>query len=128
MKICSKCLKDKPLDDFRNDKYNKDGKTTRCKECLKRNKEYPKWTRCPVCGTWFTAKQSSYKFCKQKCRKNYWGKIWRVGVKGNLYMIGYQKQYSRSNGEECTDCGKIVSNGAKRCEKCHCKWMSTLKT
>ena len=126
MKQCRKCNQTKPLNEFRNDKYTKDGKTTRCAECLKRNNDYPKHKRCPVCGTWFIAKQSNYKFCKPKCHTNYWSKIRRVSVKGNLYMLGYQRQYSRSNGEECMDCGKIVSNGSKRCERCHCKMMSKL--
>lgn len=40
-KICSKCKIEKSLDNFGNKKDSKDGKNTRCKNCLKKcNKEY----------------------------------------------------------------------------------------
>lgn len=38
MKKCTKCKKDKELDEFSKDKYTEDGLTYRCKEC--RNKHY----------------------------------------------------------------------------------------
>ena len=35
-KICTKCKIEKSLDEFYNDKRNKDGKTSRCKDCMKK--------------------------------------------------------------------------------------------
>lgn len=40
-KICTKCNNEKPLSDFHNDKYTKDGKTAWCKKC--RNEHLKKY-------------------------------------------------------------------------------------
>jgi hypothetical protein len=42
MKICSKCKKEKHLDLFSNNKTNKDGKHSWCKECIKKQRELKK--------------------------------------------------------------------------------------
>jgi hypothetical protein len=125
MKKCTKCQQHKQLNEFRNDKYAKDGKTTRCKECLsKLPRDWDPEIRCYYCQRWFSRKQRNWKFCTKKCHDRYWRRNWKLSVKGFIWNVDYQKQYSRSNGEECIDCGKIVSNGSKRCEKCHCIMMS----
>lgn len=36
MKKCTKCLIDKPIDEFYNHKSRKDGKTENCKDCIKK--------------------------------------------------------------------------------------------
>lgn len=90
MKQCFKCKKQKDLSEFRNDKYTKDGKTYRCKECLRTFK--PREIRCLHCRKWFTQKQSNYRFCSPKCHNNYWNKVWRLG-KGTVYMKLYHRKY-----------------------------------
>lgn len=44
-KHCNKCDSDKPLDEFHNNKANKDGKNTVCKECMKKYWTKPKENR-----------------------------------------------------------------------------------
>lgn len=93
MKVCTKCKKEKELSEFRNDKYTKSGKTTRCKECLKTFK--PKEITCRHCHSWFTQKQSNYAFCSPKCHDRYWSKIDRLTMKRFFYMREYWKKYKR---------------------------------
>lgn len=92
-KKCAKCGESKPLNEFRNDKYTKSGKTTRCKECLKTYN--PEDLRCYYCHKWFTKKQSNWKFCNIKCHNNHWSKVWRLSPKGTMYMAEYQRNYQR---------------------------------
>ena len=96
-KVCSKCHNEKPLSEFRNDKYTKSGKTTRCKMCLKRNPGMPKEVRCFYCREWFTKTQSSYKFCKPICHSRYWSKVWRLSPEGRIYMMDYHRNYVRTD-------------------------------
>jgi hypothetical protein len=122
MKKCSKCKQEKPLTEFRNDKYSKFGKTTRCKECLSTYK--PEEIRCYYCREWFRKKQSNYKFCSSKCHDRYWSRIWRLRPEGFIYMINYHRKYDYSENHKCKDCGGRVSNGSTRCQRCHCLIMS----
>jgi|SRR3990167_4135282 len=97
-KTCSKCHNEKPFSEFRNDKYIKDGKTTRCKECLSTYK--PKQIRCFYCRGWFTKTQSNYKFCKPICHDRYWSKVFRLSPKGRVYMMDYHRNYDRLRKSE----------------------------
>ena len=93
MRTCCKCKEEKILDKFRNDKYTRDGKTTRCKECLKTYE--PEEAICYYCKEWFTKKQSNFKFCKPKCHSRYWSRVWRLSTKGHMYMLDYNRNYIR---------------------------------
>jgi hypothetical protein len=96
-KKCSKCGLEKPLEEFRNDKYRKSGKTSRCKKCLATFT--PKEIRCYFCHEWFTQTQSTYKFCSPKCHGNYWAKVCNLGMKRYFYMREYNKNYHRTDRE-----------------------------
>lgn len=63
---CSNCKEIKPLDEFYNDKNRKDGKTSRCKECVNkadRCRKYECICDNPKCGKTFTGKKKSIKYC-----------------------------------------------------------------
>ena len=96
MKICTKCKKEKELNDFWKDKYTKTGKTFRCKECLRRYK--PEEIRCHFCHEWFTKKQKNQIFCNPKCSSNYWNRIWRID-KGYWHRKETSKLYYQQNTE-----------------------------
>jgi hypothetical protein len=91
MKQCSKCGEDKFLENFRNDKYGRFGKISKCKECLATFT--PKEIRCFFCLTWFTQKQSNYKFCSPRCHMKYWNKIDSLSNRRYFYMREYWKKY-----------------------------------
>jgi len=93
MRTCTKCKEEKTLDKFRNDKYTRDGKTTRCKECLSTYKQED--IRCYYCREWFTKKQSNFKFCKPICHDRHWSKVWRLSPRGQVYMMDYHRNYIR---------------------------------
>lgn len=122
MKSCTKCQQEKPLNEYRNDKYTRDGKTTRCKECLSTYK--PKEIRCYHCRGWFTKRRGWHIFCKKSCRDMYWSKINFLSTRGHMNRIDYQRRYSKKDKNKCVDCEKIISNTSKRCTRCHCLIMS----
>lgn len=124
MKQCTKCKVEKPLDQFRNDKYQKSGKTTRCKDCLRTFAK--RKIKCQWCPNLFIQKQSSYVFCSFECYKEFWSIKGRLTDQNILYMKRYHKKYDYSEKNRCEDCECKISNGSVRCAVCHCRMMSEL--
>ena len=79
MKICSKCKIEQPLDNFTNNKNNKDGKHGTCKACVK---EYQ-----------LTVKDKLQAYQKQ----------YQPGYKQENYgdLIAYQQQWKAANKDKC---------------------------
>lgn len=95
MKKCTKCYEIKELSEFSKDVQKRDGKRSRCKLCER--KYIPEMALCFWDREWFLKKQSTQKFCKNKCRDSYWSRIWKLSVKGHLYEMTYWKnRYKKS--------------------------------
>jgi hypothetical protein len=78
MKTCTKCGQEKPLTEFYTDKRISDGRTSRCKECLKKkNKKY--------CKKWYEAN-------KDKVKKHYQDNKEKLSER--------RKQYYQDNKEK----------------------------
>ena len=97
-KVCAKCKKKKPLYKFRNDKYNSDGKKSRCKDCLSTFK--PRMVKCWVCPNYFLKTQSNYKFCSPKCHNRCWNRITNASAKRYIYMREYNRMYRKKHAQE----------------------------
>ena len=63
-KTCNKCKKEKPISEFRHDKYSKDGYTTRCKYCI----DHKYKNICQICNKEFFGSHKNQKYCSNKCK------------------------------------------------------------
>ena len=84
MKMCSKCKNIKTINNFRKDKYSKDGFTSRCKYCI----DHKYRNICQYCGKEFYGSHKNQKFCSKKC----------MGL-SNINQIKYNCDYC---GKECS--------------------------
>ena len=97
-KTCRKCNETKPISEFHNDKYSKDGKTTRCATCRKeatrkhwREVAKPNRTKhthtCKSCNEVFVTHNISSVFCNPICKENWW-----KGEEGNKYRADRKRK------------------------------------
>ena len=80
MKQCRKCKQLKLIKHFRNDKYTKDGKTSRCKYCI----DHKYKNICPICGKEFYGSHKNQTFCSNACK----GKSNEKQIKFNCEICG----------------------------------------
>jgi hypothetical protein len=66
-KQCSKCKQIKTINEFRKDKYSKDGYTTRCKYCI----DHKYKNICLQCGKEFFGSHIKQKLCSKECSGKY---------------------------------------------------------
>ena len=78
MKQCRKCKQLKLIKHFRNDKYTKDGKTSRCKYCI----DHKYKNICPICGKEFYGSHKNQTFCSNACK----GKSNEKQIKSPKYL------------------------------------------
>ena len=124
MKSCSKCGKVKLYAGFSKDRQKKDGLCSTCKDCqstfVKRER------RCNFCRGWYTQKTSRNIFCKTKCRRKHWARVWRLGHRGTLYNnILYHRQLNERFKKFCKDCGTRIYFTSLRCRSCNNKYRAS---
>lgn len=76
-KICSKCKKAKPLNDFEKDIRCKDGHRGVCKKCRQKQRNNKYELICEICGKKFKSYKKEAKYCNAKC----WHSSQRVKTK-----------------------------------------------
>jgi hypothetical protein len=121
-KICSRCKIEKLMEEFHNNKKNKDGKSSWCKECYK---EYHILTH-PNIKEKMIIKEG-FKYCPTckrqlpinhfgKCKNRYDGLQWRC----NDCRKKYRDENIKGKGV-CIYCGNPVSKGKTKCITCTLK-------
>lgn len=112
MKTCTKCGIQKNIDDFHNDKHQKDGKRFNCKACASAIPQIRKKinSTCEGCGITKEVDYHSYKRRKSNYCLNCHSKITQKGVK--------KPQFSRENSGRWNGGEYISSDGYKmiKCE------------
>ena len=118
-KICKKCGKELPLDNFYKSKNTKDGYEGKCKECRKKLSKIHTII-CKNCGKSFSTDDKNAKFCSSRCCGDYQKK--RIIVKCD-YCGKNVERIPSSIGEhnfcDATCMGKFTSNKTiVKCDYC----------
>lgn len=111
MKTCTKCLEEKPLDEFHNDKSRRDGKRDRCKTCarISTSKYYSENKEKVIenAAKWQKDNKERY---REISSKSYYKNIKERRVKGSHYSA----LWAKNNPDKCRD--KTALRAARKLE------------
>ena len=103
-KVCTKCGRELPLNEFNKNKKLKDGHEGQCKKCRAESKKIHT-NICCVCGKEFKARSKKIKCCSQECKH-----------------IEKGRTYSKKKSEKifCKECGKEFNRSKSRKDRMFC--------